>query len=480
LRISFWSVTNQQSMMELNAEVQELIASFTSISSQCNIVLHENEKLKKKINTLERLAAEVKEDNESLKKELYKKQEIVELMHQQLSVIPALKEVSDKNFREYGIVKDKLLSKEKEIDRLEQKHLEDIKSLKIDIEDDKKKRTFLESKRVQELEDFYKQAQSTEFSSLVKKMESEKKLLLDQLEDKNEVIKSLNADHRKEIEKLKVQLYAAKMTDVEASSNSLSAEFYRKKILSLQEHYEKQINELAGTCNSIGIQPPSPTPKTPRKLISLIPKSPLSKSSPSCSPKVKSLHTVESPKLKMPNTPTSVKPLHTIESPKFKMPKTPTSVHNSSKLSSKPNESPAGSIMKSQKKKVTFQVPESPKRLMDKENVGNSEFSSKSNAHNGSFLREDFWSNLSEESFKQPSAKITPDPDSRKQLNYVKRFKLSSCSSTKYGEVSEFGHFQVKNTSSYEDKRNSTKKKDLDTTGMKRKLFDEPHGPQSF
>ena len=85
------------------------------------------------------------------------------------------------------------------------------------------------------LKDFYKQAQSTEFSSLVKKMESEKKLLLDQLEDKNEVIKSLNADHRKEIEKLKVQLYAAKMTDVEASSNSLSTEFYRKKILSLQE-----------------------------------------------------------------------------------------------------------------------------------------------------------------------------------------------------------------------------------------------------
>merc|ERR1719419_2113018 len=181
---------------------------------------------------------------------------------------------------------------------------------------------FLESKRVQELEDFYKQAQSTEFSSLVKKMESEKKLLLDQLEDKNEVIKSLNADHRKEIEKLKVQLYAAKMTDVEASSNSLSAEFYRKKILSLQEHYEKQINELAGTCNSIGIQPPSPTPKTPRKLISLIPKSPLSKSSPSCSPRVKSLHSVVSPK----------SPLS----------KTPTSVHNSSKLSSKPHESPAG------------------------------------------------------------------------------------------------------------------------------------------
>jgi len=436
LRISFWSVTNQQSMMELNAEVQELIASFTSISSQCNIVLHENEELKKKINTLERLAAEVKEDNESLKKELYKKQEIVELMHQQLSVIPALKEVSDKNLREYGIVKDKLLSKEKEIDRLEQKHLEDIKSLKIDIEDDKKKRTFLESKRVQELEDFYKQAQSTEFSSLVKKMESEKKLLLDQLEDKNEVIKSLNADHRKEIEKLKVQLYAAKMTDVEASSNSLSAEFYRKKILSLQEHYEKQINELAGTCNSIGIQPPSPTPKTPRKLISLIPKSPLSKSSPSRSPKVKSLHTNESPK--------------------FKIPKTPTSVHNS-KLSSKPFESPAGSIMKSQKKKVTFQVPESPKRLMDKENVGNSDFSSKSNAHNGSFLREDFWSNLSEESFKQSTVRITPGP----QLKHVKRFKLSDCSSTK-------------------DKRNSTKKKDLDTTGMKRKLFDEPHGPQSF
>ena len=115
-------------------------------------MLHENEDLKKKIDNLETLAAEVKRDNESLKKELFKRQEIIELMHKQLSVIPGLKEVSDKNFREYEIVKDKLLSKEKEIDRLKQKHLEDIKSLKIDIEDDKKKRTFLESKRVQELE----------------------------------------------------------------------------------------------------------------------------------------------------------------------------------------------------------------------------------------------------------------------------------------------------------------------------------------
>ena len=139
-------------MMELNEDFQELISSFSSISNQCNILLHENEDLKKKIDNLETLAAEVKRDNESLKKELCKRQEIIELMHKQLSVIPGLKEVSDKNFREYEIVKDKLLSKEKEIDRLEQKHLEDIKSLKIDIEDDKKKRTFLESKRVQELE----------------------------------------------------------------------------------------------------------------------------------------------------------------------------------------------------------------------------------------------------------------------------------------------------------------------------------------
>lgn len=426
---------------------------------------------KKKIDNLGGLADQLKVENENLKKEMFKKQDIIELMHQQLSVIPSLKEESSKNLRDYENVKEKLSGKEKEIDRLEQKHLDDIKFLKQDIEEDKKKRTFLESKRVQELEEFYKQAQSTEISSLLKKMESEKKLLMDQLEEKNELIRSLNAENRKEIEKLKVQLYNARMTDVEASSNSLSTEFYRKKILSLQEHYEKQINELTGTCNTIGVQSPTPKSPSPRKLISLVPKSPLAKSSPS--PKVKSALSTEQ------------------ESAKFKTPITPklklkSAAQFSSKLTSKPYESPKqmvnktliSSIMKSKKKKVTFQVPESPKR--NDTNDVNSEVSSENvtQLNNGSFLREDFWNNLSEENFNQSPVKVTPDP--RKQMKQGKRFKLSSCSSTKHGEVPEFGHFQTIDENNFEDNQAIPQRKNLDKSGMKRKLFDEPHGPQTF
>jgi len=455
--------------MELCKEMQELITSFSKISSQCNIVLRENEVFKKKIDDLGGLADQLKVENENLKKEMFKKQDIIELMHQQLSVIPSLKEESSKNLRDYENVKEKLSGKEKEIDRLEQKHLDDIKFLKQDIEEDKKKRTFLESKRVQELEEFYKQAQSTEISSLLKKMESEKKLLMDQLEEKNELIRSLNAENRKEIEKLKVQLYNARMTDVEASSNSLSTEFYRKKILSLQEHYEKQINELTGTCNTIGVQSPTPKSPSPRKLISLVPKSPLAKSLPS--PKAKSALSTEQ------------------ESAKFKTPITPklkSAVQLSSKLSSKPYESPKqmvdktliASIMKSKKKKVTFQVPESPKRN-DTSDV-NSEVSSENQTHlnNGSFLREDFWNNLSEENFNQSPVKVTPDP--RKQMKQGKRFKFSNCSSTKHGEVPEFGHFQTIDENNFEDNQAIPQRKNLDKSGMKRKLFDEPLGPQTF
>merc|ERR1712098_329449 len=121
---------------------QELITSFSKISSQCNIVLRENEVFKKKIDDLGGLADQLKVENENLKKEIFKKQDIIELMHQQLSVIPSLKEESSKNLRDYENVKEKLSAKEKEIDRLEQKHLDDIKFLKQDIEEDKKKRTF--------------------------------------------------------------------------------------------------------------------------------------------------------------------------------------------------------------------------------------------------------------------------------------------------------------------------------------------------
>ena len=134
--------------------------------------------------------------------------------------------------------------------------------------------------------------------------------------------------------------------------------------------------------------------------------------------------------------------------------------------------------MKSKKKKVTFQVPESPKLMIDEENVVNS------NAHinNERIFREDFWSNLTEEGSKKTSVKVTPDP--RKQMKHGKRFKLSNCTSTKPkygdGEVSEFGHFQILNASNFGDKQKSSKKKDLDNSGMKRKLFDEPLGPQTF
>ena len=84
----------------------------------------------------------------------------------------------------------------------------------------------------------------SETSSLMEKVEQEKQLMTELLNRKDEELKNIGAEHEGELEKLRVQLLAAKKSKDSNSPSSFGAEFYRKKILAMQKHYENQIHEL--------------------------------------------------------------------------------------------------------------------------------------------------------------------------------------------------------------------------------------------
>ena len=102
-------------------------------------------------------------------------------------------------------------------------------------------------------------------SSLMEKVEQEKQLMTELLNRKDEELKNIGAEHEGELEKLRVQLLAAKKSKDSNSPSSFGAEFYRKKILAMQEHYENQIHELM-TSNHPAISPSKSVKSPPSKI----------------------------------------------------------------------------------------------------------------------------------------------------------------------------------------------------------------------
>ena len=101
-------------------------------------------------------------------------------------------------------------------------------------------------------------------SSLMKKAEREKQLMTELLNRKDEELKSIGAEQEEELEKLRAELVAVKESKESNSPSAVGAEFYRKKILAMQEHYENQIHELL-TSKPPAISPSESVKHTPSK-----------------------------------------------------------------------------------------------------------------------------------------------------------------------------------------------------------------------
>ena len=98
----------------------------------------------------------------------------------------------------------------------------------------------------------------------MKKAEREKQLMTELLNRKDEELKSIGAEQEEELEKLRAELVAVKESKESNSPSAVGAEFYRKKILAMQEHYENQIHEIL-TSKPPAISPSESVKHTPSK-----------------------------------------------------------------------------------------------------------------------------------------------------------------------------------------------------------------------
>ena len=229
--------------MTLSEDLEKLLVSFQELRDESNELVTENTRNKTLVKEKEAQLVEQSAKCQQLEKDLRQQQELLELVHKQLGLIPELKTEIESQTMAIAHLEARIEHKDQEMTKLKQKHLNDLNFLRLEIEDERLKSREAENMRVMDLEEFYKQAQAAEVASLMKKVEREKLALSELLDRKEEELRNVSTEHEEELEKLKIQLVAAKNKQ-NSSPSAFGSEFYRKKILAMQEHYENQIQEL--------------------------------------------------------------------------------------------------------------------------------------------------------------------------------------------------------------------------------------------
>ena len=229
--------------LRLSNDLEKLLCSFQELMDESNELVMENTKNKTLVKEKEAELLELSAKCEQLEKDLRQQQELLELVHKQLSLIPGLKTEIENQNTAIAQLESRLELKDQEMNKLKTKHLNDLNFLRLEIEDERLKSREAENRRVMDLEEFYKQAQAAEVTSLMKKVEREKLALTELLDRKEEELRNVSTEHEEELEKLKIQLVAAKNKE-NLSPSAFGTQFYRKKILAMQEYYENQIQEM--------------------------------------------------------------------------------------------------------------------------------------------------------------------------------------------------------------------------------------------
>jgi len=507
--------------MNLSDDLEKLLLSFQNLMDESKELVTENEKnktlVKEKVAELSEQSAKC----EQLERNLKQQQELLELYNQQLSLIPELKTDIEKLNTDICQLEARLEHKEQEMAKLKQKHLSDLNFLRLEIEEERLKSREAENRRLMDLEEFYKQAQVAEVSSLTKRIEREKQSLAELLDRKEEQLRNIATEHQEELEKLRIQLVAAKTKENSSSPSAFNSEFYRKKILAMQEHYENQIQELADSklpskSSEQQVSPPKTPPKTPSRPSSnpVIPSTPMTIPDDVDEFDRMAAGSGRSLKEKVFKAPTTYQPTSTSsEEPKKKKKKVTFRLSSSQtdKANQKDNAGNNSEILIPEHSSHNFSTPTTNRNKRRDTTVGfqyplasTTPTSSKSKTPGGP-LNEDFWSSINKESpsfmdvtFSRVSPKKTstvtsafsrfqpPSPVAssfsipshiNNNSSFVNsrpqnKFKFSNISRPQSGDVTDFGSFCMAGDNDHDSKAQDR--------GMKRKLFSQQCGPQQL
>jgi hypothetical protein len=155
--------------MQLDKDLKSLLSDFSNISAATRELVGENMELQKMMEVKVKTLQEAVNLSTRLEKDLQTKQTMLEMVYQQLVVIPELRmkvgELTETTM-ELGTMST---YKDQEVTRLKRKHLADLNSLKGEIEKERCDSREEENKRMKEMEEFFRQVQEAELASLEKK-----------------------------------------------------------------------------------------------------------------------------------------------------------------------------------------------------------------------------------------------------------------------------------------------------------------------
>jgi len=513
--------------MNLSDDLEKLLLSFRDLMDESKELVTENEKNKRLVKEKVAELAEQAAKCELMERNLKQQQELLELYNQQLSLIPELKSDIEKLNMDICQLEARLEHKEQEMAKLKQKHLADLNFLRLEIEEERLKSREAENMRLMDLEEFYKQAQVAEVSSRTKRIEREKHSLAELLDRKEEQLRNIATEHQEELEKLRIQLVAAKTKENSSSPSAFSSEFYRKKIMAMQEHYETQIQELVDSklpakSYEQQVSPPKTPPKTPGGP----PSNPVIPSTPMIIPDdvdefdLMAAGSGRSLKDKVFKAPTTYQPTPTSsEEPKKKKKKVTFRLSSSQtdKVNQRDNVGSNTEVPIHEQSSHSFSTPTNRNKRRDT-TVGfqyppapTTPQSSNSRTPGGP-LNEDFWSSINKESLPfmdvsfsrvspkktstvtsafsrfQPQSPVASSFSIPSHMNnnssFVNsrpqsKFKFSNIiSRSQSGNVTDFGSFHMADLSSaHGDTPDDPQAQDR---GMKRKLFSQQFGPKEL
>ena len=117
--------------MQLDKDLKSLLSDFSNISAATQELVGENLELKKMMEVKEKKLQEAVNLSTRLEKDLQRKQTMLEMVHQQLVVIPELRMKVGELTEAMMVHETMSTSKDQEVTRLKQKHLANLNSLKL-------------------------------------------------------------------------------------------------------------------------------------------------------------------------------------------------------------------------------------------------------------------------------------------------------------------------------------------------------------
>ena len=232
-------------------DFHELIGEFSGLVNQTRQIIRENETLRNKIGKIKKEIDEAKNSLESLNKVYRDQQSIIDMLQTQQALIPILEATNENNNCEIELLINQINEKELEVTKLKEKHLNDLKGFRAEMEQEKTRTKEDENRKLFELEERYKHAQTTEVTELVMKAERDKQDLIRKLQEMDQLISNEKQDHIEEVEKLKIEIEAVNRENSKSitSTDHITEDMYRKTILAMQNQYEKQIEDLKKSLN---------------------------------------------------------------------------------------------------------------------------------------------------------------------------------------------------------------------------------------